>query len=68
MASDWTTPCPQDIKERPVALCLWRGSSRAALSVTQAHYLVDKLLCVCGCISVVVVVSAQCVVFREYLL
>lgn len=36
--------------------------------VSQANYLLDKLLCVCGRTDVVVLLSAQCVVFREYLL
>jgi hypothetical protein len=41
------------------------GVLAAALSVSQAHYAMDKLLCVCGRIGVVLLVSAQCVVFRE---
>ena len=40
----------------------------AARLFSQAHHLLDKLLCVCGRIAVVLLVSAQCMVFREYLL
>ena len=36
--------------------------------VSQANYLLDKLLCLCGGAGVVLLASAQCVVFREYLL
>ena len=39
----------------------------AALFVSQARHLLDKLLCVCGRISVVLVIRAQCM-FREYFL
>jgi hypothetical protein len=46
----------------------YRGVLAAALSVSQAHYVMDKLLCVCGRIGVVLLISAQCMVFREYLL
>ena len=44
------------------------NSEAAALSVSQAHYLIDKLLCVCGCIGVVLLIGRQCVMFRKYLL
>jgi hypothetical protein len=46
----------------------YRGVLAAALSVSQAHYVMDKLLCVCCRIGVVLLISAQCMVFREYLL
>jgi hypothetical protein len=44
------------------------NSAAAALSVSQAHYLIDKLFCVCGCIGVVLLIGAQCVMFRKYFL
>jgi hypothetical protein len=75
MASDCATPCRQ---ERPVALCLqgsrvfgWGSeprSPRAPVLAAAAHYVMDKLLCVFGCIGVVLLISAQSVVFREYFL
>jgi hypothetical protein len=40
----------------------------AAPFVSDAHHSLDKLLCVCGRVGIVVLVSAQCVVLREYLL
>ena len=46
----------------------YRGVLAAALSVSQAYYVTDKLLCECGRIGVVLLVSAQCVLFRKYLL
>ena len=42
------------------------NSEAAALSVSQAHYLIDKLLCVCGCIGVVLPIGARRVMFRKY--
>ena len=44
----------------------YRGVLAAALSVSQAHYVMDKLLCVCGRIGVVLLISAQSMVFREF--
>jgi hypothetical protein len=47
---------------------LFRSLLTTTHFVSQAHHLLDKLLCVCGRIGVVLLSGPQCVVLREYLL
>ena len=63
MASDWAR---HFVRSAPLPIA-YRGVLAAALSVSRAYYVRDKLLWECGRTCVVLLV-AQCVVFRKYLL
>jgi len=57
------------VSESPLSDSSQCGCALAAAPVArQAHYLLDKLLCVSGRVGVVVLVGAQCVLLREYFL